>query len=462
MRPTGGGRSGTSLPREQNRIHASWAGRQENAGGQPGGKEDAGMQMQMTWITRWGARAARPAPLSGRQALLWSGVVLTYLALAYYLIYYPLSGRFSPDVDIYVVRPLIWSGLAVLSYILLRRVTDRPVFEKAFTFLALLAGLFSVSVLICSGILFGFGHSPFARDALHMGQNFWYLTAFVVGLEMSRAYLMAVWGKINAPIAFTLIAVIYAAVMFAPGQFETLTTTDQSSLHSFSRTFMPGISESIMATFLVTLGGPLPAIVYHLSLEAFRWLSPILPTTTWTAAAFIGTLTPAVAMLIVRDAYFSTEAAVADDEAEAGEDDASKEAEAAKKRGVSPFWLIGGTVIVAMIWLNAGLFGVTPHLVSGPSMKPGLEPGDVVFTQEVDPESIQVGDVIQYSSPIGDVIHRVIRIEWGPDEKQFITQGDNNNVEDAPVPFSRVRGKLVYDVPYVGWVPIKLKDLVTP
>jgi signal peptidase len=401
--------------------------------------------------------------MSDRQARLWSVAVVAYLALAYYIINYPLIGRFSPEVEIYVIRPLIWSGLGLISYLLLRRVSYRPLFDRTFTALAVLSGLFSIAVLICAGLLFGFGHSPYARDAVHMAQNFWYLAAFVCGLELSRSYLMTVWGRVNAPIAFTVVALIYAAVMFVPREFDSLMTSDQSSLRAFSGNFMPGISESIMATFLVSVGGPLPAIVYHLSLEAFRWLSPILPTLGWTAAAFIGTLTPAAAMLIVRDAYFNTQEAVADETGDIDRSDDTEDNDSKTKNGkfgVSPFLLFGVTLIVAMIWLNAGLFGVTPHLVSGPSMKPGLAPGDIVFTEDVDPNSIKVGDVIRYQGSQGDVIHRVIAIEWGPQEKQFITQGDNNNTIDAPVPFSRVKGKLVYDIPYVGWLPIKIRDLV--
>lgn len=388
-------------------------------------------------------------PFTERSARLWSVFVLTYLAIAYWLFNYALPGELSPDINFYVVRPLVWGGLGVTSFFLWRRVSDRPLTERMFVLLALLASAFSVSSLVCAGVLLGFGHSPYARDAVHMAENVWYLSTFIFGLEMSRAYLMGVWSKVNPGLAFTVIALIYAAVWLAPGQFESVTAGDQESLHTFGRTFMPGVSESVMATFLVALGGPLPAFIYHMSLEGFRWLSPILPRLEWTVAAFVGTLTPAVAMLIVRDAYFN-----------GGAEEEKSEDEKKESRGVSPLLLFAGGVVVSVIWLNTGMLGITPYLVSGPSMQPHFGPGDIVIAKSVDTDSIQVGDIVRYQGSQGYVVHRVVRIDETVDGRLFTTRGDNNNVDDPPVLESRIDGKIVFDVPYAGWLPIKLKELV--
>lgn len=407
------------------------------------------MMGQAAWATRR-ADAKGRALLADGWARAWSLFVLAYLGLAYWLLNYPLQGEFSPDTNIYIVRPAVWGGLGVLSYLLWRRLGDRPLTERAFVALSALAAVFSVSVLVCSGLMFGFGHSPYARSAMHMAQNTWYLAAVIFGLEMSRSYLVAVWSKFNATLAITVVALIYAAIWLTPGQFDSVATGNQESLHLFGRTFLPGVSESIMATFLVSLGGPLPAFIYHMSLESFRWLSPALPKFNWTEAAFIGTLTPAVAMLIVRDAYFS------------GASETPADADDAKKgRGVSPLLLFAGALFVAAIWLNTGMFGVSPYLVSGPSMRPGLAPGDLVVSRHVDAESIQIGDIIRFRAPRGDIIHRVMRIEHTQQGLVFTTKGDNNNTEDPSIPATQVEGKVIFDVPYVGWIPIKLKDIVT-
>jgi signal peptidase len=408
------------------------------------------MHGQMTWkIT------TRPAPahLSDLAARLSSVGVLAYLGFAYWLFNYALPGELSADTNVYIVRPAVWGGLGLLSLYLWRRVSDRPLVDRLSVLLALLASAFSVATLICAGILFGFGHSPYARDAVHMSQNVWYLSTFIFGLEMSRSYLVVVWSKVNTVLAFTAVALLYAAVSLAPGQFDAVTAGNENSLHTFGITFMPGISESVMATFLASMGGPIPAFIYHFSLEAFRWLSPILPRLDWTVAAFVGTLTPAVAMLIVRDAYLNSREV----EAEAAEH-ASEQL--ARPGGVSPLVLFTGVVIVAAIWLYSGLFGVTPYLVSGPSMKPGFTPGDIVVARGVDPEEIKVGDVLRIKATNGYVFHRVVSVHPTANGLWFTTKGDNNNTNDPPVHESRVAGRIVFDIPYVGWVPIKIKEFL--
>jgi signal peptidase len=398
----------------------------------------------MTWFTR--RAAPENARLNERQAQLASVLILAYVAFAYWLFNYALPGKTAPDLNVYVLRPLVWGGLGLISLLLWRRVSDRPLTDRTFVMLSLLAGAFSVAVMVCSGLIFSFGHTPYARDAFHMAENFWYISTFIFGLEMSRAYLLHVWGKVNALLAFGLVALIYAAVWIAPGQYENLADQDRM-LSTAGRTFLPGVSESLMATFLASLGGPLPAFIYHLSLESFRWLSPILPRLEWTIAAFIGTLAPALAMLIVRDAYFGGAAAEAVDVDE----------EEPARKGVSPLLLFGGGLLVAMIWLNTGMLGVQPYLVSGPSMKPGLGPGDLVIVKEVDVNTIKVGDVIRYSRPQGSVIHRVTDVKNTPQGRVFITKGDNNDSDDAPVTTAQYQGKVVFELPYVGWVPVEIK-----
>jgi signal peptidase len=391
-------------------------------------------------------------PLSEEAAWRNAGILLVCLAAAYWMGNYVLPGRMSPDLQVYVVRPLIWGGIGLFAFELWRRITDRPVVERTFLGLALLAGVFNVSALICAGVLFGFGHSPYSRQIFHMTENLWYIGTLIFGLEMSRAYLLTVWSRKNATLAFIATALIIGALWFAPGQYDVLIQHDhQRAVQVFGRTFMPAASESLMTTFLAMLGGPLPAFVYHFSLESYRWVSPILPRLDWTIATFVGTLAPAVAMLIVRDAYFGVRAA----------EEPAAEAEAApKKGGFSPLLYLGLTVIVALIWLDTGMLGVKPALVSGPSMKPYLGPGDMIITKDVGASSLKVGDVVKYRGAHGDVIHRVVEIKNGPAGLTFITQGDNNNVADPPVTPDQIEGKLVLKIPELGWIPIEIRKVL--
>ena len=399
------------------------------------------------WPQRMTAKifARQGAPLSTRATAVSSAAVFGYLAAAYALIYYVMPGRAGPNLNLYVAQPLLWSGLAVLAFALWRRLPDCPPVSRHLAGLALFAGLFQVSALVFAGVLFGFGHSPYASGALHLVENAFYLATLLAGMEMSRAYLLHTWGRVSPLGGFAAVALLYAAVGLAPATYELLTGTNRT-FETAGALVLPAISVSIMATFLVSVGGPLPAFAYRVVLVAFTWFSPLLPQLDWTMIAFIGTVTPVLAMLIVRDAW------VAQNETE------NEKTE--EKRGVSPLYMLAAVAVVGLIWLNVGLLGFRPALVSGVSMRPSLRVGDIVLTKEVDPGSLEVGDVIRYRRQQGSVLHRIRAIERTGSGLVFVTQGDNNNAADPPVLPQQIEGKMVANVPKVGWAPIGVQKVL--
>lgn len=100
----------------------------------------------------------------------------------------------------------------------------------------------------------------------------------------------------------------------------------------------------------------------------------------------------------------------------------------------------------------------TPHplaAVSSQSMWPTLRKGDMILLRGVDgPEDLEVGDIVAFQHEKGITVHRVLEI----DGDLITTQGDGNPVEDKPIQFDRVVGRVVTvggrlaKVPYVGSV----------
>ena len=78
--------------------------------------------------------------------------------------------------------------------------------------------------------------------------------------------------------------------------------------------------------------------------------------------------------------------------------------------------------------------GWFPLIVLTDSMYPVIESGDLIICQTVEPEDVQVGDVISFFDPAGNgtsiVTHRVIEVVNEGGALMFRTQGDNNNTED--------------------------------
>ena len=82
-----------------------------------------------------------------------------------------------------------------------------------------------------------------------------------------------------------------------------------------------------------------------------------------------------------------------------------------------------------------------------PSMEPTIPAGTYIFAQKVEPEDIQVGDVILFISRDPAIYgkintHRVVAVYQDDSGLSFVTKGDNNPVNDAkPVPAGDVVGR---------------------
>jgi len=114
---------------------------------------------------------------------------------------------------------------------------------------------------------------------------------------------------------------------------------------------------------------------------------------------------------------------------------------------------------VLVLGLLVGSFAyftlVYARKVTGTSMYPTLEEGDMVVVSSVPYSSLKVGDIIVYDPPCSatgnSVIHRIVGIVAGG----LITKGDNNGGTDqdariatGPITASCVEGEVIFVVPY--------------
>ena len=129
-------------------------------------------------------------------------------------------------------------------------------------------------------------------------------------------------------------------------------------------------------------------------------------------------------------------------------------------------------VAIILVALAAALV-IVPKAMGGmsltvltPSMKPHINPGDVVVTKGIqtsDARDLRIGDVITFLPYPDDpmlVTHRIVAQTVGAKGYSFITQGDNNNIVDTwgPVNDFQIRGKVVYVIPKIGYVRQWLGD----
>lgn len=115
--------------------------------------------------------------------------------------------------------------------------------------------------------------------------------------------------------------------------------------------------------------------------------------------------------------------------------------------------LVGLIVLCAVFLMGSRLLGFQCYNVISPSMEPNYMVGDLIYVKQVDPETIQEGDVITFLVNEDLVVgtHRVVRVDR--DNKHFYTKGDANDVEDgSPVHYNNVIGVPQFSIPKLGYV----------
>ena len=81
--------------------------------------------------------------------------------------------------------------------------------------------------------------------------------------------------------------------------------------------------------------------------------------------------------------------------------------------------------------------------MSGSSMSPAIEDGDIITLEPVSEEPIKQGDIVLYQSRMDTaVIHRIIRMERSASERCIVTRGDAASHSDSPVPLHRILGRV--------------------
>lgn len=87
------------------------------------------------------------------------------------------------------------------------------------------------------------------------------------------------------------------------------------------------------------------------------------------------------------------------------------------------------------------------------SMRPLLNPGDMIVTREVNAENIKTGDIITFREDRTTLVtHRAIKVVLKDNKLFFQTQGDANNVQDFElVSSNEIVGSYLFRIPYGGY-----------
>ncbi|MBI4132661.1 MAG: signal peptidase I [Candidatus Sungbacteria bacterium] len=123
---------------------------------------------------------------------------------------------------------------------------------------------------------------------------------------------------------------------------------------------------------------------------------------------------------------------------------------------------IYAAIAVGLVWgLPRGLSRAlgTPYpmaTITSGSMWPVLKEGDLILIQAVPKQALKVGDIVVWRNPQGFTVHRVVKLG----DETFVTKGDANFKDDAPVRYEDLIGRTVaireqpLRIPYVGFISL--------
>ena len=106
---------------------------------------------------------------------------------------------------------------------------------------------------------------------------------------------------------------------------------------------------------------------------------------------------------------------------------------------------------------QASLLGWKPYIVLSDSMQPEFGVGDIAVSREVDPATLEPGDIVTFASANPDAngevlthkIRAIVEYEGSP---AFVTYGTATGDDDEyPVPFDRVVGQYRFSIPKAGY-----------
>ncbi|PFG19050.1 signal peptidase I [Serinibacter salmoneus] len=118
------------------------------------------------------------------------------------------------------------------------------------------------------------------------------------------------------------------------------------------------------------------------------------------------------------------------------------------------------TTLATALLILAVAVAVVPRVMGGAaltvlsgSMEPAISVGDMVVS--VPQERYELDDVVTFQPVSGDptlVTHRVVGVTIGPGGPSYLTRGDANGADDDPIVQEQVMGKVIYTIPYVGYL----------
>ena len=366
------------------------------------------------------------------------------------LVFFYIVSSYLPNykgINIRLVISMGWLILLAIYYFKIQKLMmkEKSIVRQQMTTLAFLFGVVFITIQLISGMLLGFGKNPASMTISGILYNTFCVGTVLVGREVIRTYTLCSFRRKKMIKVLIFIIMLFTLTDLNINRILAVKSSKDVVI-VLAQYILPILCKNIFATFLVLYGGAKASIIYLGMLLAFEWLSPILPLLPWLGVALIGVVIPLLGTSVVVEKHHKLTKFIKGIET---------------KRESILSYVVPSIIIVATIWFMVGVFPYYPSAIVTGSMKPMIQPGDVVIINKIESleamKELEVGDIIQFERNDLMINHRIIEIIERDGQTLYQTKGDNNNVADTPlVEMKDIRGRIIQVVQKVGWPSVWL------
>lgn len=375
-------------------------------------------------------------------------IVSIYILIFLYLTIYPaLNIIFSAQIYYNVINPLFWFAVAFFTYKISGNEQPRYRNKTDIGQTMIIAIILYLMVYFASGFIFGYQRSPYSQSIDKLLVNIWAYIPAILCQEYVRSILVNYTSKKKYMLA--VITVLFVAVELNYTEINQSMGSVKSAFEYGCSILIPAVVKHSLFTYIATLAGYKPNMLYRGVYQAFYFATPIFPDLDWFGTALFEIITPSIVYFYINYGQIKLDKTLS-----------RRRVRRDNPLNILPVY----TLLIMFVGFVLGLFRNEPLAIVSNSMIPVFSRGDVVVVRKIDVEEakkIKVDDILQYESNGRFVVHRVIKINENEDGSYtFITKGDNNNAPDSkPVTETQIRGIVKYSIPKIGYPSVWLSEL---
>ena len=348
----------------------------------------------------------------------------------------------------YYIKPLLWSFIGIIAFVLFKGdVVPNHKYKKEVQFYVLITSLMYFFIYFIFGYANGFANNPYDHSIKGILSNLWTFMPVLIAKEYIRFYLVNHSSKKRILLYTLLISFLLTLTELNIYKFGDYLSDSYTFLRFVMEIFLPTFMISLYLTYISYFAGYGITIIYSLLPQLAIYVFPILPNVNWMLLAILNSGVPFFSYVYINYQINRMDKTID-----------KREYKTVGLKG----WLSMILMVALIVAFGLGVFPIEPLVIASDSMYPKIRKGDIVIIFDIDPDDIQVGDVIRYKMENYYVVHRVKEIHDVEDNKrEFILLGDNNkNIDLYPVREDQIKGIIRAKVPYAGWPTLILSDLL--